>query len=218
MVELQRGGHNMNVDMWIDPACPFCWVTARWVVDDIQPNRDIEVTWRPISLFFKNNPDPDSPYYEASVFTHGLLRVMESVRITDGNDGVFKLYWEVGARIHHDKTRDFTPAEALTAAGLDTSHADAFDDESWDAVIRTGMDEGLALVGTDVGTPIIATLNSDGVQSGYFGPILNRSPELNKGLAMWDGLIAMMDVDSFYELKRTRSGDLDPGDRPVLKD
>jgi hypothetical protein len=31
---------------------------------------------------------------------------------------------------------------------------------------------------------------------------------------MWDGLVAMMEVDSFFELKRTRSGGIDFGDRP----
>ena len=172
------------VDFWVDPACPFCWATARWAVDEVQPNRDIDITWRPISLFFKNEPAPDSPWYEGSKFTHGLLRVMESVRTTNGNDGVFELYWEFGARIHHDKETSFDPADALATVGLDTSHAAAFDDESWDAVIRSGMDEGLALVGNDVGTPIIAFENSDGVKAGYFGPIISRIPSTEKSVAM----------------------------------
>jgi hypothetical protein len=141
--------------------------------------------------------------------------VLESVRTTDGNDGVFKLYWEFGSRIHHDKETPFDPAAALATVGLDTSHAAAFDDDSWDAVIRSGMDEGLALVGNDVGTPIIALDNSDGVKAGYFGPIISRIPTTEKSLAMWDALVAMMDVDSFFELKRTRSESPDPGDRPV---
>lgn len=203
-----------NIEIWIDPLCPFCWTTARWVVDDIQPNRDIEITWRPISLLFKDSPEPESGYHKISSFTHGLLRIMESVRISDGNDGVFKFYWEVGARIHHDKTSTFDPIEALVAVGLDASHADAFDDDSWDDLIRSSMDEVLELAGTDVGTPIIATKNSGGIKNGYFGPVISRAPELKAGLAMWDGLIAMMDVDTFYELKRTRQGAPDPGERP----
>jgi hypothetical protein len=56
---------------------------------------------------------------------------MESVRITDGSEGVFKLYWEAGARVHHDKAEVFDPVEALGAVGLDTSHGDTFNDESW---------------------------------------------------------------------------------------
>ena len=91
-------------------------------------------------------------------------------------------------------------------SGLDTKHAAAFDDESWDEVIRSGMDEGLALVGDDVGTPIIAITNSDGVKAGYFGPVITKVPSTDKSVAMWDALVAMMDVDSFFELKRTRTG------------
>ena len=130
---------------------------------------------------------------------------MESVRTTDGNDGVFKLYWEFGARIHHDKETPFDPADALATVGLDTSHAAAFDDESWDAVIRAGDGRGLELVGDDVGTPIIAFENSDGVKAGYFGPVISRIPSTEKSVAMWDALVTMMDVDSFFELKRTRT-------------
>ncbi len=78
------------------------------------------------------------------------------------------------------------------------------------------MDEGLALTGNDVGTPILAIERSNGEQAGYFGPVIGKVPPRDKSLAMWDALVAMMEVDSFFELKRTRSGDLDFGDRPEL--
>lgn len=205
----------MNIDFWVDPACPFCWATARWAVDEVKPHRDLRINWRPISLLFKNEPDPESPYFDGAMFTHRLLRVMESVRTTDGNDGVFKLYWELGSRIHHDDDRSFDPADALAAVGLDTAHAAAFDDETWDTVIRDGMDAGLALVGPDVGTPIIAMDNSHGDRVGYFGPVISRIPSTEKSVAMWDALVTMMDVDSFFELKRTRTERPQPGERPV---
>ena len=207
----------MNVEFWVDPVCPFCWATARWIVDEVEPNRDIDITWRPISLKFKNDPPEDSPFYEPVTFTRNLLRVMESARATDGDDAFFKLYWEAGTRIHHDGDRSFDPAELLESVGLDTKHAAAFDDASWDEVIRAGMDEGLALVGNDVGTPIIAITNSDGVKAGYFGPVITKVPSTDKSVAMWDALVAMMDVDSFFELKRTRTEAPDPGARPTPK-
>ena len=31
---------------------------------------------------------------------------------------------------------------------------------------------------------------------------------------MWDALVAMMDVEGFWELKRTRTERPDPGERP----
>jgi hypothetical protein len=175
------------------------------------------VTWRPISLKFKNEPPEDSPFYEPVTFTHNLMRVMESARATEGDDAFFDLYWEAGTRIHHDGQRTFDVEDLLTAVGLDTKHAVAFDDESWDAVIREGMDQGLALVGNDVGTPIIAITNSDGVKAGYFGPVITKVPPTDKSVAMWDALVTMMDVDSFFELKRTRTERPDPGARPAPK-
>jgi hypothetical protein len=147
------------------------------------------------------------------------MRVMESVRAAadtpeSGNSDVFKLYWQASTWIHHDGNRDFTATALLEAVDLDTSHAPASADESWDAQIRAEMDAGLALVGNDVGTPIIAIDRSDGERAGYFGPVIGKVPPKEQSLAMWDGLVAMMEVDSFFELKRTRSGVLDFGDRP----
>jgi predicted DsbA family dithiol-disulfide isomerase len=51
----------MQLDFWIDPACPWCWLTSRWV-GDIAPHRDIQVNWRPISLKVKNAVQPDSGF------------------------------------------------------------------------------------------------------------------------------------------------------------
>ncbi|MCY4067976.1 MAG: hypothetical protein OXE79_02545 [Acidimicrobiaceae bacterium] len=189
-------------------------MTARWVVDEVQPARDLNITWQPISLLFKNNPDPESDYYERSYFTLRLLRVLESVRAADGDDAVGPLYWEFCRRIHHDGDTGFTAAEALATVGYDASHAAAFDEDAWDAGIRERMDRGLALVGDDVGTPIIAFNDRDGVKQGYFGPVITRVPPTEDSLAMWDALVALMSVSGFWELKRTRTERPEFGPRP----
>ncbi len=175
--------------------------------------------WQPISLLFKNDPDPESAYYAASVVTHRMLRVMEAARenassTDEGNRCVFKLYWEFASRIHHDHDHAVDIADVLTTVGLDESLAAAADDESWDSVIRTKMDDGLALVGDDVGTPIIATTNSDGQRVGYFGPVITKIPDAADSAKLWDALMDMMDIDGFYELKKTRAEMPDPGARP----
>lgn len=194
----------MQLDFWIDPICPWCWVTSRWV-NDIAPHRDVEVTWRPISLLLKNQPAPDSPWYEASVYTHNLLRVMESVRAAEGDAPLGRLYTTFGEHIHHQQDRSKHAAELLAAAGLDTSHAAAFDDPSWDATIRAAMDEGLALTGDDVGTPLLAFVDDRGTKVGFFGPVISRRLPLEQGLRLWDGVTAAATVDGFWELKRTRT-------------
>lgn len=170
-------------------------------------------------MLFKNEPPEDSDYYAAVVTTHRMLRVLEAVRAAAdspeaGNHDVLKLYWELGSRIHHDKERDFDVANALFAVGLDPVHAAAADDESWDPAIRSSMEDGLGLTGDDVGTPIIATTNSQGDRVGYFGPVITKVPPTEQSLVMWDALIAMMDIDGFFELKKTRTEGPDFGPRP----
>ena len=76
------------------------------------------------------------------------------------------------------------------------------------------MDDGLGLTGTDVGTPIIATDNSRGERAGYFGPVITKIPSTDDSLKMWDALLNMMDVDGFFELKKTRTEGPNPGARP----
>ena len=73
-----------KIRFWLDPACPWCWVTSRWVVD-VAADRDLDVTWEPISLLFKNDTQPGSPWYEPVAWTRNLLRVMEAVRAKEGD-------------------------------------------------------------------------------------------------------------------------------------
>lgn len=198
----------MQLDFWLDPACPWCWLTSRWVVD-VTPHRDLDVTWRPISLKIKNNVQPDSKFYDRVVHTHALLRVMESVRAAEGNEPLGRLYTVYGEHIHHQGDVTVSPATALAEAGLPLEHAAAFDDEAWDPVIETAMKEGLALTGDDVGTPILGFDSNTGKRVGLFGPVISRRLDQSDALALWDGLMLMGRVDGFWELKRTRSEDPD---------
>ena len=70
-------------------------MTARWVVDEVASERDLSITWQPISLLFKNEPAEGTPYYESTSLTHKMLRVMEAVRAAEDESKVFDLYWEL---------------------------------------------------------------------------------------------------------------------------
>jgi hypothetical protein len=189
-------------------------VTARWVVEHVAPNRDLNLIWQPISLLFKNQPEPDSDYYTGTLVGHRALRVMEAIRAEHGDGPVQDWYWQCATRVHHDRERPIDLEAALATIGLDTGLASAADDESWDAPIRSRMDEGLALVGNDVGTPIIAFRCADGTKRGIFGPVITRVPDIDKSLAFWDAMVVFTTTDGFWELKRTRTEGPDLGDRP----
>lgn len=194
----------MQLDFWLDPGCPWCWLTSRWI-EDIRPHRDIDVTWRSISLKLKNDTQPDSPFYDRATYTLGLLRVMQSVRAAEGNEPLGRLYAVFGEHIHHRQDSSTDAASLLREAGLDERHAAAFDDESLDEIIRADMDEGLALTGQDVGTPLLGFSSRSGRRVGFFGPVISRRLPLDDGLALWDGLVAVAGTDGFWELKRTRA-------------
>lgn len=206
----------MNISFWVDPACPWCWVTHRWVVDDVARRRDLDISWEPISLYWKNNPEPGNDYYRAVWRTHRLLRIIESVRTAYGDRGFFRAYRALGSKTHHERDLEFDPAPVLESAGLDPSHAAAYEDESWDAEIRRRMDVGMELVGEDVGTPIIALDDSEGKRVGIFGPVITRIPQGEDSLRLWDAVTMAAAVPGFWELKRTRTEKPDLGEPPSL--
>ena len=203
----------MPVRYWIDPLCPFCWVTSLWS-RDVAPERDLDITWQPISLLVKNELTDESPWYGVAKWSYGLLRVLESVRAGEGEAAVGDLYLEYGRRIHHDGQSEWPVADALEAAGLPTTHAAAFDDEQWDTELLRRHHEAIALVGNDVGTPIIGIPGNDGTEVGVFGPVIDARPEHYDGLALWDATVLMARMPQFFELKRSRTGGVDPGARP----
>ena len=189
-------------------------MTARWVVDEVAAKRDLRITWQPISLLFKNEMTEADEPYPRYLKTHKMLRVMESVRAAVGDAPVGDLYWEYGRRVHHDQDKDFDVADALTAVGLDAVHAAAFEDEAWDAPIRERMAVGIELAGEDIGTPIIGFHDRNGDRRAFFGPVITRVPSPGDSLDMWDSLMTLMNIDGFWELKRTRTERPDFGDRP----
>jgi hypothetical protein len=156
-------------------------------------------------LLIKNKMTEESPFFTRATHTHGLLRVIESVRAVEGDEPIGRLYTAIGGHIHNGAEAALDPVVALSEAGLPTKHAAAMDEEAWDDVIRAGMADGLSLTGEDVGTPILAFTNDAGRRVGFFGPVISRRLPLDQGLRLWDGLMLMGGVDSFWELKRTRT-------------
>ena len=193
----------MHVQFWFDPACPFCWMTSRWLVR-VQPHRDLEIEWLPISLLEKNGTREGEPFFAEVTASHGMLRVVEALRAAGHADRIGDLYTELGRALHVDETAVDLRA-VLNGLGLDKRFAQAADDERHDAAIRESMEDGLGLVGDAVGTPIIAVPRSDGSgRVGLFGPVITALPDVEASLRLWDGFIAMVETDGFYELKRTR--------------
>ena len=193
----------MPVQFWFDPACPFCWMTSRWLVR-VAAHRDLDIEWLPISLLRKNGTREGEPFFAEVRASHGMLRVVEAVREAGHGARIGDLYTELGRALHVEE-REVDLRAVLDGLGLDPELAQAADDTRYDVAIATAMDDGLGLVGDAVGTPIIAVGRADGSRVGLFGPVITTLPDVAAALRLWDGFIAMVETDGFFELKRTRS-------------
>ncbi len=191
-----------TVDFWFDPVCPWAWMTSRWI-DEVARHRTITVRWHVMSLSVVNEGRELSGSYRRLMDeSWGPVRVLVAAAQAHG-DGVLKpLYDAMGTRRHPGGRTDTAAivAESLAEVGLPAALADAAAGGEHDDALRTSTAEALALVGDDVGTPVVAI---DGV--GFFGPVVTPAPRGAQALAMFDGLALMTSVPGFYELKRTRT-------------
>ena len=200
------GSMTTNADFWFDPACPFAWITSRWILE-VEQVRDISVTWHIMSLAYLNqDKDISDEYREGLKTAWEPVRVCMAVEHKHGREALLPLYTALGTRRHHHGeplTRETIEA-ALDEAGLPTELAEAMHDSTYDDAIVASHHAGMDQVGNDVGTPTIAFEGA-----AFFGPVLNRIPRGEEAGQVWDGCVTLARVPYFSELKRSRSGDLD---------
>lgn len=191
-----------HVDLWVDPLCPWAWMTSRWILEAAQV-RDLAVDFHVMSLAILNDgKDVPEEYVEMYKKAWGPVRVLIAAEQRHGNKVVEPLYSAMGTRYHVQGEKDFDEmiTKSLSDVGLEADLADAATSTDYDDALRTSHHAGMDPVGMDVGTPVIHVGDV-----AFFGPVVTPAPKGEAAGKLYDGIMLVASTPGFYELKRTRT-------------
>ena len=188
------------VDFWFDPTCPWAWITSRWLLE-VEGVRPVSARWHIMSLAILNRDrDLSEDYKKSMARAWAPVRVCMAAAQERGDEVLLPLYTAMGTRFHNEGRREpEVLGEALSDVGLPVGLLAAAESTEYDEAIAKSHNEGIRLVGDDVGTPIISVGGA-----AIFGPVVTPIPRGEAAGVLFDGVLLVINTDGFFELKRSR--------------
>lgn len=196
-----------HVTLFFDPACPYAWMTSRWLLHAAQV-RDVAPTVSVMSLAVLNEGRDLPENYRAFLDqAWGPARVALAIERTRSQEELAAFYTAFGEDYHVGRSEDLrgSTERALEEAGLPASLMDGYDSDAEDAALRAAQQRVIDMVGDEVGTPVV----SFGEGTAYFGPVVSPAPKGEDAGLLFDALSAAAKVPGFFELKRSRDTGID---------
>lgn len=212
-------GSVTDVEFFVDPSCPWAWITSRWV-KEVAPRRALAVTWRSYCLEIRDDygvaptvpEDRRQAVIAAHALSHRMLRVFEATRATAGDDAVDALYTRWGERFFDRGSArdDSLIVGCLAACRLDAGLLSAAEEDKWDTPIVESMEVAYAFGGPRTQTPTIVV--RDDPPHGFKGPVMAPAPTGAAAVQLWDALQVLSREPGFFEITRPRANPpLPPG-------
>ncbi len=192
-----------SIDLYIDPVCPFAWVTSRWLLDAATATGR-SVTLRQMNLAVLNDGHDAAPTQRAKLEWSRRMGRVFAAATDEGGPGAFSDLYEALGALVHDKSSDLADSlvkEALAATSSGPGLLDALDDPAWDEVVGAAHRRSQDALGGSGGSPIIAV---DG--KGFFGPVLTGLPGRDAGVALLDAVVTAASISEFAVLQRPYHG------------
>jgi hypothetical protein len=217
------------VEVFVDPSCPWAWITSRWIAE-VAPSRDLSITWRSYCLEIRDDygvaPTVPEEYRERAMaghaLSHQMLRLFEAARAESGEGAVDALYTEWGRRYFLGDGADARGVEGrgadgqndddallagcLSGSGLSADLLGAADDEKWDAPIIEAMEVAYEFGGPKTQTPtIVVRAAAAAAAYGFKGPVMAPAPQGDAAIRLWDAITVLAQEPGFFEIARPRA-------------
>jgi hypothetical protein len=186
-------------DFWFDPSCPYTWVTSRWL-REVERVRPVQVRWHVMSLSVLNEHLDEDPEGDTEGYLWRPVRLFAVVEQRYGQEALASLYTAFGGAVH-DGGGSADLSDVLAEVGLPAELLEVMESTANDDLVRASHEAGIGLVGTHVGTPIVAVTTPGRPRVAFFGPVISRVPRGEEAGRLWDGALLVAGVRGFHELK-----------------